>query len=95
MAAMTTYDGPATVATEGAEHQVTAQLTTEATHDGLKEWHGTLTAQDEAAAWAIFNSNDTSLRISDDRKGSFIAGTFNADTAELRIQGSGPAPFGG
>jgi hypothetical protein len=90
---MTTYDGPATVIASDAEHPVTAELAITA-NGGLKEWHGTITAQDEPAAWAIFNDNDTKLRIGDGREGNFIAGTFNADTAELRIQGSGPAPFG-
>lgn len=91
--AMTTYNGPATAITSDTEHPVTAQLAITA-DQGLKEWGGIITAHDEAAAWAIFNDNDTKLRINDDREGDFIAGTFNADAAELRIQGSGPAPFG-
>lgn len=91
---MTTYNGPATVVASDIEYTVTAELAI-TTDGGLREWHGTLTAPDEATAWAIFNSNDTRLRLGDGRKGSFIAGAFDADSAELRIQGSGPAPFGG
>ncbi|WP_086765391.1 DUF4873 domain-containing protein [Streptomyces bobili] len=91
---MTTYDGPATAIVRDAEYPVTADLAI-TTDGGLQEWHGTITAESEEAAWAIFNDNDTKLRIDDHRSGNFIAGTFNADTAELRIQGSGPAPFGG
>ncbi|WP_255951556.1 DUF4873 domain-containing protein [Streptomyces odontomachi] len=89
---MTTYDGPATAIVSGTEYPVTASLTV--TTDGsLKEWHGTITARDEAAAWEIYNDDHTKLRIGDHREGVFLAGTFNADTAELRVQGSGPAPF--
>jgi len=92
MVRMTTYEGSATVIADGAEHQVAAQLAI-ATDDSTKEWSGTVVAHDEAAAWAIYNCNDTKLRT-DSREGEFIAVAFNADTAELRVQGSGPAPFG-
>ncbi|KJK40238.1 hypothetical protein UK15_07760 [Streptomyces variegatus] len=91
---MTTYQGPATAIAGGTEYPVTADLAI-ATDGFLKEWSGTIIAEDEGAAWAIFNEDDTTaLRIGEERSGVFIAGTFNADSAELRIQGSGPAPFG-
>ncbi|MEX3206054.1 hypothetical protein [Streptomyces acidiscabies] len=91
---MTRYEGPATALAGGIEYPVTAELAI-STDGGLKEWSGTITAEGEEAAWAIFNENNTTLlRIGDARSGVFITGTFNADTAELRIQGSGPAPFG-
>lgn len=90
---MTTYEGPAKTTTGQTEYQVTAQLAI-TDNGGLKEWHGEITAQDEAAAWAIFNTDNPTLHIDGQGVGDFIPMTFNADTAELRIQGSGLAPFG-
>ncbi|WP_055526020.1 DUF4873 domain-containing protein [Streptomyces graminilatus] len=90
---MTTYDGPATVTTDDAEYQVTAQLTL--TSDGtLKEWYGSLEAQDEETAWNIFEAGVTKLRIGDGREGTFMAVRSGAALTGLDIQGSGPAPFG-
>jgi hypothetical protein len=90
---MTTYQGPATVTSGGTEYPVTADLTLFTT-GGLKEWNGTVTASGEAAAWEIFNDNEETRLSIDGREGVFLAGTFDADSAELRVQGSGPAPFG-
>ena len=90
---MTTYDGPATVTTDHAEYPVTAQLTL-ASDGGLKEWYGSLEAQDEEAAWNIAGAGITKLRIGGDREGTFMALRYTAGSTEMGIQGSGPAPFG-
>ncbi|MFC8408537.1 hypothetical protein ACFUG9_33980 [Streptomyces griseoincarnatus] len=89
---MTSYQGPATVDASGTEYPVVADLYVD-TEGPFKVWRGTVTAADEGAAWEIFNDNHTKLRI-DDRESGLMADTFNADTAELRVHGSGPAPFG-
>lgn len=86
---MTTYDGPATVIADGTEHEVTAHLTI--TTDGhRKEWYGSLDVADGEAAWAIFEADDTKLRIGA-RDADFIAKDSNTD---MDIQGSGRPPFG-
>ncbi|MGW0821822.1 hypothetical protein [Streptomyces sp. NPDC002845] len=82
---MTTYDGPATVIADGTEYEVTAQLT-----DTSREWYGSLDVPDGAAAWAIFEADDTKLRIGD-RDGDFIA---KGGSPDMTIQGSGRPPFG-
>ncbi|MCL6733303.1 DUF4873 domain-containing protein [Streptomyces neyagawaensis] len=82
---MTTYDGPATVTADGAEYEVTARLTSTS-----REWYGSLDVADGAAAWAIFDADDTTLRIGD-REASFVAKGGGTD---MDIQGSGRPPFG-
>ncbi|WP_405924866.1 hypothetical protein [Streptomyces sp. NBC_00035] len=90
---MTTYDGPATATADGTEHDVTADLTL--TTDGhLKEWHGTLTTQDQNAAADIYEARVTTLRTGTPRAGDFIATHWSVGSTDLTIQGSGPAPFG-
>lgn len=99
---MDTYMGPGIVTADGTDYEVEADLvmTTElvrvrggAPIRGLAEWHGTLDAQDEGAAWNIFDADDTSLRIGD-RTGKFIATNSHGGSSEIVIKGSGPAPFG-
>ncbi|MFJ4990056.1 hypothetical protein ACIP9H_40450 [Streptomyces sp. NPDC088732] len=91
---MTTYNGPATVVASGTEYPVTAELTI-STDGAMKEWRGTITAQDEAAAWEIFNTDSPKLRIDPDgQERDFITWTYDADAADVSIHGSGPAPFG-
>lgn len=82
---MTTYDGPATVIADGAEYKVTAQLIS-----ASREWYGSLVVPDGEAAWAIFEADDTKLRIGD-RYADFIAKDGSTD---MDIQGSGRPPFG-
>ncbi|WP_372350833.1 hypothetical protein [Streptomyces sp. KL116D] len=91
--AMTTYDGPATAIASGIEYPVTASLAIASRGNG-KTWHGTLTAEDERAAWEIFDDEDTQLRIGDRLPEDFRSASFDAHTAEVVIQGRGSAPFG-
>ena len=94
MTSMTTYNGPATVIAGGKEYPVTAELAI-LEDGGFKEWRGTLICESTKVAWDIFDENAETLLLIGDTTGVFIAGTFNADTDGLGIQGSGPAPFGG
>jgi hypothetical protein len=90
---MTTYNGPATVTADGTQYEVTAQLTvTPVGH--LKEWYGSLQAQDDAAAWNILNASTAILRVAEGRESAFTATGSSAGSNELDIQGGGPAPFG-
>lgn len=63
------------------------------TRRGLSEWHGTLQAQDDGAAWGIYDADQPVLRI-DGREGLFISTHTQVGSSEITIQGSGPAPFG-
>ncbi|MFB7228510.1 hypothetical protein ACFCY9_12410 [Streptomyces fimicarius] len=90
---MTAYTGPATVITSTDEHTAEVDLVITEHRDGLKEWGGSLRVQDEASAWAIFNDDHVKLRIGDS-EGMFVPNTVDLDAAGLKIQGSGPAPFG-
>ncbi|MFE2112035.1 hypothetical protein ACFXAY_01395 [Streptomyces microflavus] len=74
-------------------HTVDVDLVITEHDDGLKEWGGSMQAQDEAPPWAIFNDDHIKLRIGDS-EGAFVPSTVDLDTAGLEIQGSGPAPFG-
>lgn len=91
---MTTYDGPATATADDTEYHVTAHLTLTSGGGGLKEWYGSIEAQDEEAAWTIAESRDAKLRISDGRDGSFFADRSAAGSTDMTIQGSGRPPFG-
>lgn len=91
---MTTYEGPATVIADGTEYHVTAHLTLTSSGGGLKEWYGSIEAQDEGAAWNIAESRDAKLRIGDGRDGSFFADGSAAGSTGMTIQGSGQPPFG-
>ncbi|MFM9542312.1 DUF4873 domain-containing protein [Streptomyces turgidiscabies] len=90
---MTTYDGPATVIADGAEHEVAAHLAI-STDGRLKEWHGTLDTQDDGAAWQIQEARSATLRTTDGREGTFFPVRLEVGSTELEIQGSGHAPFG-
>lgn len=101
---MDTYDGPATVIAGGEEYEVTASLEITTDHvpvrggqplRGLREWHGTLHARDDDAAWNIHQADEPRLRVEGGtREGQFIVTNTQVGENELVIQGSGPAPFG-
>ncbi|WP_330349585.1 DUF4873 domain-containing protein [Streptomyces sp. NBC_00582] len=82
---MTTYDGPATVIADGTEYEVTAQLTSTS-----REWYGSLEVPDGTAASAIFEADNTKLRIGA-RDADFLSQDGSTD---MDIQGSGRPPFG-
>ncbi|MGW3410256.1 hypothetical protein [Streptomyces sp. NPDC000888] len=90
---MTTYDGPATATADGAEYDVTAHLAITA-EGHLQVWHGSLTAQTESDAAAIWEASTTTLHTGSSGEGDFMKRHWNAGSTELTIRGSGPAPFG-
>lgn len=90
---MTTYDGPATVTVDSAEYEVEAELVI-TTSGHLKEWHGTLTAETEEAAWLIYEADAATVRTDQTREGSFIAVQYSAGGTVIQIRGSGLPPFG-
>ena len=88
------YLGPATVVLpDGTVFPVVAYLHS-AEAAGLQLWRGDLTAEDEQALWNTMRVGHGSLRLPDGREGVFTAVRVEGLAGEqLRINGSGPAPF--
>ncbi|WP_143673020.1 hypothetical protein, partial [Streptomyces sp. b94] len=90
---MRTYEGPATVLVDGMEYEVeaTLELRTEQVPvpgggklRGLSEWRGTLHAQDDGAAWGIYEADQPVIRI-DGREGLFISTNTQVGSNEIEI----------
>lgn len=102
---MDTYQGDATVLVGDATYDVTADLRSEteqltvetfgstSTMDGLTSWGGSLTVPDDEMVWAIHDAREARLRLPSGCEGTFLGGDSTYGSGNLKIKGSGSAPF--
>jgi len=88
------YVGPATVVLpDGAVLTVVAFLQSAGSADA-QMWRGVLTADDPQLMWATLRAAHATLRLPYGREGVFApVGLVGLAGEELRINGTGPAPF--
>jgi len=88
------YLGPATVVlSDGTEFAVVAFLQS-AGVAARQLWRGVLTAEDPEVLWVTLRVGHATLRLPDRREGMFAPlDVVGLAAEELRINGSGPAPF--
>ncbi|MGP3983615.1 hypothetical protein [Streptomyces sp. KR80] len=103
--AVANYDGPAVVLADGVTYPCHATLQgrtprgrfhafgATSSARGIEDWGGVLNVEGEAAAWSVQDADDRRLRIGD-REGAFNVVGGSLAFGELRIRGSGRAPFG-
>ena len=88
MTILARYTGPATLLVTGQGNwPVEVDLVAEEEYDGLKHWHGSIQAPEEAQ-WAAFNAPLAHLRLPDGRIGDIVLRSFG------EVSGSGKPPFG-
>ncbi|WP_157855845.1 hypothetical protein [Streptomyces aureocirculatus] len=81
---------------QDVEYQAAADLTPP---EGHQAWHATLTARDDATAYAIFLAGEGRLRLHDGREGDFwtLVHLIDTDGEEeayrVRIEGKQATPF--
>ncbi|KUF19131.1 hypothetical protein [Streptomyces silvensis] len=89
-------DETITVIADDVEYQAAADLTPP---EGDRAWNATLTARDDATAYAIFLAGEGTLRLGDGREGGFwtlvhlIDTDGEEETYQVRIEGKQGAPF--
>ncbi|MFG3553835.1 DUF4873 domain-containing protein [Micromonospora sp. NPDC047557] len=87
MTILANYRGPATLLVTGSGNwPVEVDLVAEQEDDGLKHWHGSIQASEEAT-WAAATAQLAHLRLPDGRIGDFVLRSGE-------VSGSGRPPFG-
>ncbi|MFH8797470.1 hypothetical protein [Streptomyces sp. NPDC017941] len=85
-----------TVIADDVEYRAAARLAPPEGHQG---WRATLTARDDASAYAIFLAGEGTLRLHDGREGDFWTLVHLIDTDgekeayQVRIEGKQDTPF--
>ncbi|NUP35936.1 MAG: hypothetical protein HOY76_02665 [Streptomyces sp.] len=84
------YESEAHVVIDGEEFPVYARFTIYL-GDGIKEWHGTLAADEPGLGFRLVSADHAQLRMPDGKEGAVLA--TRADSGGLiSFTGTGPAP---
>ena len=92
MATNRSYVGPAVLITTSGQLAVEASLRVEQAQ-GLASWMGHVDASPSEDFWSVIEDGSGVLRMPDGQEGAFIPAGTVAGSGQLRITGSGPAPF--
>ncbi|MEV6299215.1 DUF4873 domain-containing protein [Actinoplanes sp. NPDC051861] len=92
MANAGTYEGPAVLVTSSHEIAVEVALRVDQIR-GLATWHGDVTADPTEDFWSVLQARQGRLRLPNGAEGMFIPARTVIGSGQLKITGSGTAPF--
>ncbi|MFC8365580.1 hypothetical protein ACFUIY_37630 [Streptomyces griseorubiginosus] len=84
------FESEAVLVIDGAEFPVKATITVD-TGGSLKEWYGTVTADEPGLAFRLVSADRALLRMPNGNEGPIVPGGRDSTTG-IAFQGSGPAP---